>query len=133
RIFEFRPTLSLRARFRERRRNSCGCPRNCDRRVLCPVATEESPREGGRRIRTREPGDLPRAVVLFSVGGRRGLAGDTALTARGAVHGGAVSKNLIDGAPLQLLNPSGERHAPISCDYHTLFACGARDRRRHGT
>src|SRR5215472_5117006 len=52
------------------------------------------PWEGGRKSKTREPGDLPRAVVLFPVGVRRGLAGETAVTAKGAVHGGFRDSHL---------------------------------------
>jgi vitamin B12 transporter len=60
--------------------------------VLLPLRRE--PWEGGRRIETREPGDLPRAVVLFPVGVRRGLAGETAVTAGELFTGESVPGNI---------------------------------------
>jgi hypothetical protein len=49
-----------------------GCPRNCNRRAMRHPATGvERFWEGGRKAKTREPGDLPRVVVLFLAGVRQ--------------------------------------------------------------
>ncbi len=42
---------------------SRGCPRNCKRRALHHHVTGSASREDGERAATREPGDLPSAVV----------------------------------------------------------------------
>src|SRR5215472_4056569 len=94
------------------------------------------PWEGGRGSETREPGDLPCAVVLFPVGVRRGLAGETAVTARGAVHGGFrdshLSKRRESPRQLLVIQP-GERHAQILAFLDFAPCIHVREfRRRHG-
>jgi hypothetical protein len=52
-----------------------GCPRNCDRRAVVRKATEAKVLGRRTRAKTRKPGNLTRAVVLFPAGVRRGLRG----------------------------------------------------------
>ena len=46
------------------------CPRNCRRRVLLQFATGLQGLGRRRRIKTREPGDLPEHVILPPCGAR---------------------------------------------------------------
>src|ERR1700758_2973568 len=72
-----------------------GCPRNCKRRIFRHMPLGISVLGRRRRVRTREPGDLPSAKPITTSYNDAEVSLDTNMTRRLAVDsGGAINPNV---------------------------------------
>src|ERR1700679_3247722 len=88
---------------------------------LSDMPLRRKPREGGRERSSREPGDLPRAVVLFSVGEGRKLRGKPSRRHVGVVVAGPRLDMLFKNDRTPLRAGSWTQTRRMSCANPLFF------------